>query len=98
MLIYPQVYSTVNQNQIHLHVHGGADKIGEYLTANDSDAAIGVQRQPNANLAIGMSGSADNANVIMESSESEGHQRSEHETANRTDQEVADPSSVWRPY
>lgn len=101
MLIYPQVYSTVNQNQIHLHLHGGADKIEQYLAANESEAAIGGQRQPNANLAImggGGGGGADNANVIMDGGESDAHQRSEHETANRTDQEVADPSSVWRPY
>lgn len=99
MLIYPQVYSTVNQNQIHLHLHG-SEKIEQYLGANENDVTIsgGGARHSNSNLGIGLSGAADNA--IMESSETDGHQHrtTEHETANRTDQEVGDPSSVWRPY
>lgn len=33
MVLYPQLYSTVNQNQIHLHLHATAtpDKIEQYL-------------------------------------------------------------------
>jgi RUNX transcription factor Lozenge len=35
MVLYPQLYSTVNQNQIHLHLHG-TDKIEHYLGADSS--------------------------------------------------------------
>lgn len=35
MLLYPQVYSTFNQNQIHLHVHG-TDKLEQYLGQPES--------------------------------------------------------------
>lgn len=98
MLIYPQVYSTVNQNQIHLHLHG-SEKIEQYLGANEGDAAINGSRHSNTSLGIGLSGNGESANVIMENTETDGHQhRAELETANRTDQEVGDPSSVWRPY
>lgn len=47
MVLYPQLYSTVNQNQIHLHLHATAssDKIEQYLgsaTAMDVNAATTV--------------------------------------------------------
>lgn len=97
MLIYPQVYSTVNQNQIHLHLHG-ADKIEQYLTSNDN-VSVNTAVARNTNLDIGLSGNADNPNVIIEGDDTETHHhRSEHDTNNRNDQEVGDPSSVWRPY
>lgn len=96
MLIYPQVYSTVNQNQIHLHLHG-TDKIEQYLNTNENGLSLSAGR--NVNAEIGLSGPTENQNVIMENDESDGHHhRSEHETNNRTDEEVGDPSSVWRPY
>lgn len=95
MLIYPQVYSTVNQNQIHLHLHG-TDKIEQYLSSNENSLSLSAAR--NASTEIGLSGSTENQNVIMENEESEGHHhRNEHGTSNR-DEEVGDPSSVWRPY
>lgn len=96
MLIYPQVYSTVNQNQIHLHLHG-SDKIEQYLNSNENGLSLNPAR--NASTEIGLSGNTDNQNVIMENDESDGHHqhRSEHETSNR-EEETCDPSSVWRPY
>lgn len=38
MVLYPQLYSTVNQNQIHLHLHATAstDKIEQYLGTSTS--------------------------------------------------------------
>lgn len=96
MLIYPQVYSTVNQNQIHLHLHG-TDKIEQYLNTNENGLSLSAGRNVSAD--IGLSGPTENQNVIMENDEGDGHHhRSEHETNNRTDEEVGDPSSVWRPY
>lgn len=95
MLIYPQVYSTVNQNQIHLHLHG-TDKIEQYLNTNENGLSLSSTR--NANAENGLNGNTENQNVIMENDESDGHHlRNEHETSNRDD-EVGDPSSVWRPY
>lgn len=44
MVLYPQLYSTVNQNQIHLHLHGPPpDKLEQYLqgaAAVDSSLAL----------------------------------------------------------
>lgn len=95
MLIYPQVYSTVNQNQIHLHLHG-TDKIEQYLNSNENGLSLSSVR--NTSSEIGLTGSTDNQNVIMENDENDAHHhRSEHETTSR-DEEVGDPSSVWRPY
>lgn len=95
MLIYPQVYSTVNQNQIHLHLHG-TDKIEQYLNTNENGLSLSSGR--NASAEISLSGTTENQNVIMENDETNGHHhRTEHETTNR-DEEVGDPSSVWRPY
>lgn len=95
MLIYPQVYSTVNQNQIHLHLHG-SDKIEQYLNSNEN--GLGLNSARGAITEIGLTANAENPNVIMENDENDGHHhRSEHETNNR-DEEVGDPSSVWRPY
>lgn len=47
MVLYPHLYSTVNQNQIHLHLHGSADKIDYInhdisLTSTRSSIEIGV--------------------------------------------------------
>lgn len=95
MLIYPQVYSTVNQNQIHLHLHG-TDKIEQYLNSNENGLSLNSAR--NSNTEIALSGSTENQNVIMENDETDGHHhRTEHETTNR-EEESCDPSSVWRPY
>uniref|UniRef100_A0A1B0C6D4 Runt domain-containing protein n=1 Tax=Glossina palpalis gambiensis TaxID=67801 RepID=A0A1B0C6D4_9MUSC len=35
MVLYPQLYSTFNQNEIHLHLHG-ADKIEQYLGGDNA--------------------------------------------------------------
>lgn len=108
MLIYPQVYSTVNQNQIHLHLHG-TEKIEQYLQSSENSLTISSSR----NLSID-TGVEDTSNVIMEADDAEHHhhhhqqQQQQHEqqtdmtqqpVGNRDDdQEVGDPSSVWRPY
>lgn len=97
MLIYPQVYSTVNQNQIHLHLHG-TDKIEQYLNSNENGLSLSSARNPSSEIGL-TGGTTDNQNVIMENEENDGHHhRSEHETTNRDDEVGVDPSSVWRPY
>lgn len=101
MLIYPQVYSMVNQNQIHLHLHG-TDKIEQYLTSSENTFGSNVTR--NAIL-----GNTDSANNVISDDTNQHHQQSQqtshnqsgelNPTSNRDDeQEVGDPSSVWRPY
>lgn len=108
MLIYPQVYSTVNQNQIHLHLHG-TDKIEQYLSSAESGLAISSARgaQIPSGIEIGI-GTSDN--VIMETDDREPHlqqPQAQHDqqtemnpTAERgaDDPDAVDPGSVWRPY
>lgn len=107
MLIYPQVYSTVNQNQIHLHLHG-TDKIEQYLNANENGLSLSSgARNPTTDISLNGS-AAENLNVIMENDDGDAaqqqqqqqhqHHRSEHETSNHRDEDVGDPGSVWRPY
>lgn len=108
MLIYPQVYSTVNQNQIHLHLHG-TDKIEQYLNANENGLSLSSGAR-NPTTEIGLNGTAaENLNVIMENDDGDAahhqqqqqqqqHHRSEHESSNHREDDVGDPSSVWRPY
>lgn len=105
MVLYPHVYSTVNQNQIHLHLHG-TDKIEQYLSSTENGLTISSAR---GGIEIGI-GTADNPNVIMDGSDdTEQHQQQQHhqqpndmdDTNNRgdvVDQEGGDPASVWRPY
>lgn len=107
MLIYPQVYSTVNQNQIHLHLHG-ADKIEQYLNPSENGLTISSARTSNIGngIEIGI-GANDSANVIMNAGgDRDTHQTQAHhdqqtdlsQSTTNDDHEVVDPGSVWRPY
>lgn len=96
MVLYPHVYSTVNQNQIHLHLHG-TDKIEQYLSSTENGLTISSAR---GGIEIGI-GTTDNPNVIMDGEETDHHQPNEmDDNVNRDvgDPEVGDPGSVWRPY
>lgn len=114
MLIYPQVYSTVNQNQIHLHLHS-TDKIEQYLNSNENGLTISSARHASISSGIADVGitTADNSNVIMDTDDAEHHHHQQHRSheqqtemtqqqqaaGNRDDdQDVVDPGSVWRPY
>lgn len=82
MVLHPHLYSTVNQNQIHLHLHGSTEKL-EALTLPPSCAEIGTtQAQP-----------AD----VAQSMQEEAAQIEDCERAVQA-QNVSDPASVWRPY
>lgn len=50
MVLYPQLYSTVNQNQIHLHLHATAtpDKIEQYL----GSAASAMDQSTSSSMAL----------------------------------------------
>ncbi|KOX79562.1 hypothetical protein WN51_02828 [Melipona quadrifasciata] len=52
MVLYPQLYSTVNQNQIHLHLHGDLSEeqvtiAGSNLTISSNRLEIGVMGEEN---------------------------------------------------
>lgn len=100
MLIYPQLYSsTVNQNQIHLHLHG-SEKIEQYLGA--TPVAIQADGSPFTISAVtGASGNASQqrsnsldipSNNILVQSEENKHQQPVDPDADICEQ------GVWRPY
>lgn len=84
MVLYPSLYSTVNQNQIHLHVHNVTEyRLPETPCANqegDITATIG----PN-NVTINAPARGIEIDIVQE-----------EEAVHRYDRQQ-DPS-VWRPY
>lgn len=95
MLLYPQVYSTVNQNQIHLHLHGTAsDKLEQYLSPDS--VVISSLRNPAITSApqgveVGISAdspvvAAAQLGLITETDPPDVQENRE------------DPNNVWRPY
>ncbi|XP_055844943.1 protein lozenge [Episyrphus balteatus] len=106
MVLYPQLYSTVNQNQIHLHLHG-TDKLEQYLGPENSltISSIGGSR---SGIEIGI-GTSDHESAMMSNEggtetqqQHPQHVQVQQETEvpqdHRTDEDVVDPGSVWRPY
>lgn len=97
MVLYPQLYSTVNQNQIHLHLHG-SDKLEQYFTTPENALTIssisGVR-----GFEIGI-GTAENPlnNIDLENDEVDQSTIADDVEDNRESIVVGDPSSVWRPY
>lgn len=97
MVLYPQLYSTVNQNQIHLHLHGSDKLVEQYL------GSTGAMIQPdgssfplNSTSSVGnhrSSGMEISENAMI-AQEDDIKQHQEHSVV---DQEVND-QSVWRPY
>lgn len=97
MLLYPQVYSTVNQNQIHLHLHGAAtDKLEQYLSPD----SVMISSLRNSTAAT--SGAAEGGLAAVDSSpaaqlglitETEASDAVGDVQENRDD-----PNNVWRPY
>lgn len=98
MLLYPQVYSTVNQNQIHLHLHG-SDKLVEQYLGNATNT------MPSDNSAFALGGSGVIANNVNHNQRAIGGlelpmitQAEDVKLQEQTvDQDVND-QSVWRPY
>ena len=83
MVLYPPLYSTVNQNQIHFHLHGSTEKIDQYLGSE----ALNL----NPTRAIELA-----QNVTTEVAQT--HQEPLDDGAERTQEHNSDPASVWRPY
>jgi len=94
MVLYPQLYSTVNQNQIHLHLHGSDKLVEQYL--GGSGAAIQSDSSFPLNSVAARSGSgleiSENALIPQEDENIKQHQEQpgvDHDTGDQ---------SVWRPY
>ncbi|CRL00736.1 CLUMA_CG013992, isoform A [Clunio marinus] len=98
MVLYPQVYSTVNQNQIHLHLHGSDKLVEQYL--GGSGAALQTENSSfpvNTVATVGNHRSSgleltENAMIAQDDESIKQHQ--EHSVV---DHEATD-QSVWRPY
>lgn len=92
MVLYPHLYSTVNQNQIHLHLHGNGEKL-EYL---NTDSLTLMPARSNMEL------EPASANSDVQTDQQTATQvpgQGQIEEAERGEvQSVTDPSSVWRPY
>ncbi|XP_055682609.1 protein lozenge [Lutzomyia longipalpis] len=95
MLLYPQLYSTVNQNQIHLHLHGGTDKIEQYLNPENSltISSLGASR---GCIEIEIEPPGVTGPTLMSTDDQE--DPNEDSTQHTRDVQGGDPNSVWRPY
>uniref|UniRef100_T1GA71 Uncharacterized protein n=1 Tax=Megaselia scalaris TaxID=36166 RepID=T1GA71_MEGSC len=91
VVLYPQLYSTVNQNQIHLHLHG-ADKIEQYLGQENALTISSVPGRTGIEIGIGTS---DHEVGILSANDSSIHRE---ETSTTGDDDTGNDQSVWRPY
>lgn len=82
MVLYPHLYSTVNQNQIHVHLHSNNE---DPLTLMPPRGAMEIGPPP-----------ADNAQMPSQVN-TQAHTQAQIEESERG-QGQADPASVWRPY
>lgn len=83
MVFYPSLYSTVNQNQIHFHLHGGSEKIEPCLEQNTEQPLLSASRTVELPQIVNTEGVH-----LLESPEDQ----------ERTQAHNSDPASVWRPY
>ncbi|KAG5674269.1 hypothetical protein PVAND_004249 [Polypedilum vanderplanki] len=90
MVLYPQLYSTVNQNQIHLHLHGSEKLVEQYL-----GSAVSTSMQPDNNsYSLNQNSRTIGSGLelpMLSQTEELKHQEQ------TVDQDVADPN-VWRPH
>lgn len=105
MVLYPHVYSTVNQNQIHLHLHG-TDKLEQYLGSTENALTISSARG-GIEIGIGTATDQQSTDVIMGAAGTDSTvvhhvpDDDDIDADNRVDDDqviVGDPGSVWRPY
>lgn len=99
MVLYPQLYSTVNQNQIHLHLHG-SDKLVEQYLGGSGGAAI---QADNSSFPLNSSAAmATHRSSGLEISENAMIAQEDETIKQHQEQAVVDPESgdqsVWRPY
>lgn len=95
MVLYPQLYSTVNQNQIHLHLHG-SDKLVEQYLGNATNAMPSPDNSSFPLTSSGVISNSINQRAIgglelpmISHSEEIKHQEQTEEIGDQ---------NVWRPY
>lgn len=103
MVLYPQLYSTVNQNQIHLHLHG-SEKFMEYLgnpPFPPSNAIDNGTTPTSFSVPTALHGSQRQQQLALESGDSDliqqddsVKQQQEHAVVDNENGEQV----VWRPY
>lgn len=100
MVLCPQLYSTVNQNQIHLHLHG-TEKFMEYLGNTNSTGFPAAESGTNFPLSSSLSSHHQSQQRQIENSENElisqednVKQHQEHSVVDNENCEQV----VWRPY
>ncbi|GAB0094038.1 Protein lozenge [Sergentomyia squamirostris] len=96
MLLYPQLYSTVNQNQIHLHLHGGADKLEQYLNPENALTISSIGTGRGIEIEIGPTDTVPPPSSLMSTDNQENHPTEEESVQHSKDVTGGDP--VWRPY
>uniref|UniRef100_A0A8D8SSE0 Protein lozenge n=2 Tax=Cacopsylla melanoneura TaxID=428564 RepID=A0A8D8SSE0_9HEMI len=88
MVLYPHLYSTVNQNQIHLHLHGATPtdikQADQYPTSEDVAAIVGN------NVTISGGSRGIEIGILPNNT----HSQLSIQTDDRYDRD----QSVWRPY
>lgn len=93
MLLYPQVYSTVNQNQIHLHLHGtSTEKLEQYLGPDNALMLSNLSQSSSRSatsggVEVGI-GTDNQLGLMTEQEPADGEYKENRE----------DPNNVWRPY
>lgn len=99
MVLYPQLYSTVNQNQIHLHLHGSDKLVEQYL--GGSGATIQAEHNSFALNPVTQSMGSHRSSGLEISENAMIAQDDETNIKQHQEQSVVDPEtdqSVWRPY
>lgn len=99
MVLYPQLYSTVNQNQIHLHLHGSDKLVEQYL--GGSGASIQAENSFSVNPVASMGSHRSSGLEISENAmiaqDDENNIKQHQEQSVVVDPDSGD-QSVWRPY
>lgn len=92
MILYPSLYSTVNQNQIHLHVHHNEIKpLDEYV--DDVTTIVGN------NLTISSGGSRGiEIGILQHNNQMQPSGDGDGVITRYNDRQHAGDPSVWRPY
>lgn len=94
MVVYPQLYSTVNQNQIHLHLHGSDRLVEQYLGGSGTAIQPDSSAFPANSLTHRSSSLELSENAVIPQEEDSINQHQDQPIA---DHETGD-QSVWRPY
>lgn len=95
MVLYPQLYSTVNQNQIHLHLHGSDKLVEQYLGGSGIQPDNTFPVNPTNSMVSQRSSGLEISENAMIAQDDDNNIKQHQEQA------VVDPESgdsVWRPY